>query len=67
MRIFLAKFGVKKKEDIYLLDNNPTKKETEAAFKAIQKRLSAGKKATPRVNYLLVCVFAGHGINKGGT
>ena len=66
MRIFLEKFGVKKKEDIYLLDNNPTKIETMKAFMDIEKRLRAGKAATPRVNYLLICVFAGHGINRGG-
>ena len=52
-------------EDFYILDE-PSSKEASDVFEQIHKRVKAGKVGPNRVNYLIIYLFAGHGINKDG-
>ena len=45
---------------------DPSSKEVSDAFASISKQLREGKKKMPTENYLLVFLFAGHGILKDG-
>ncbi len=60
MKQFMLKFGALP-ENIFLLDN-PSEKETRALYMKILKKLVAGRKAVPVENFLVLHVFAGHGV-----
>ena len=53
-------------DDVYNLDADPTEKETRLVFSEIDKKLRAGKASLPQVNYLVIYLFAGHGILRDG-
>ena len=61
----LEKYQIKE-EDVIDLSNNPSTKATGDALDALSKDLREGKKSDPAVNYLIVFIFAGHGIIKEG-
>ena len=54
-------------EDIYDLSDDPTPEETETVLATISKKVREGKnKCIPIENYLIICLFAGHGVLKDG-
>ena len=61
----MEKFGVTDPNDIYELEN-PTHRETMAMFGELDQRLRTGRDSTPRENFLVICLFAGHGVLKDG-
>lgn len=66
LRECLEKYGIRNPADIYNLDNNPTLKEVTDVCKKIEIRLKAGKFMEPPENYLVIFLFAGHGILHDG-
>ena len=61
----LKKYSIKKR-DVINLGHNPTGADVTDALAKISKRLREGKKKRPVEKFLLVCLFAGHGILKDG-
>ena len=51
-------------DDIYNLDADPSEKEVNKVFMEISKKLKDGKEN--EVNYLVIYLFAGHGILRDG-
>ena len=61
----LEKYQIKTK-NVYNLSNNPTKGEVERGIAQLSARLRAGKKKRPMERYLIIFLFAGHGLQKEG-
>ena len=54
-------------EDIYDLSNDPSPDECDKVLNMISKKIREGKnKSVPVENYLIICLFAGHGVLKDG-
>ena len=51
---------------IIAYDSNPSRKEVEQGFAQISAKLRDGKKKTPMKRYLVIFLFAGHGLQKDG-
>ena len=66
MRECLKNFEIMEKDIIDLTDD-PTMSETSKVFDAISKELREAKKLKPPEKYLIVFLFAGHGILRDGT
>ena len=62
LRECLAKYQIKDEDDIYNLEDDPTEKEIREVFMKIDGKLKSGKESRPVVNYLIIYLFAGHGI-----
>ena len=56
-----------KKDIIDCYSKQVTAKEFENILASISKKLRDGKKKVPKKNYLVIFLFAGHGILKDGT
>lgn len=65
MKEFLLKFGVQE-ENINLLIN-PTEADTKKMYMSVLKRIMMGRKKSPQQDFLVVHVFAGHGVQEAGT
>ena len=61
----LHSFGIRNIYDLYSTD--PTVLKWNQTKKEIFEKLKAGNKAEPQVNYLIICMFAGHGILRDGS
>ena len=61
----LSKYGIKSKH-LYNLDKNPTSRDVETAMKQIGKKLREGKHKVPMERYLVMFLFAGHGLQRDG-
>ena len=48
------------------MEEDPSYAQVIKVFRLITNRLEAGVRVTPRVNYLVIWIFAGHGIVKDG-
>ena len=59
-------YGIKDEKDVYLLDEDPTLEEAHSVMRTIAKRIKDGKKETPARNFVIICLFAGHGILMDG-
>ena len=57
----LKKLGLKD-ENIYRLTNATRMQAHDVIQKKVTDRLRMGKKSKPEINYLVIFVFAGHGI-----
>ena len=57
----LSKFGIKSKDDVYDLSNNPSSQLVQDKLRLIGRRLKKGREAKPRENILVVCMFSCHG------
>ena len=55
-----------KKESIDDLSEDPTSREVDKVFNRISKKLKDGKKKQPMEKYLILFLFAGHGLLKQG-
>ena len=53
-------------EDIYEFDNDPTFVEVNNCIDKISRKIREGKKSQPVETFLVICLFAGHGILKDG-
>ena len=53
-------------EDIYDFSNDPTDKDIDKCLSKISVRIRDGKKKQPVENFLVICLFAGHGVLKEG-
>ena len=65
LRACLAEYDITDEADIYRLAD-PTEMETRHVFEQLDLRLAHGRDSKPRVNYLVICLFAGHGVLKAG-
>ena len=65
LRKCMKEFDITDEQDIYTMDNT-TEAETQAVFDELDVRLKQGRDNLPRVNYLIICLFAGHGVLKDG-
>ena len=61
----LYKYGVKSDKDIYNL-NQPTDKDSKGVFRQLMNRVKAGSKGPKRRHYLIIYLFAGHGVLMDG-
>lgn len=52
--------------DIIDCTNNPTAKEVDKHMSALSKEMRKGKTASPVENYLVIFLFAGHGVLRDG-
>ena len=66
LRACLEQYGIRDAADIYNLDDNPSLKQVNDVCKKIETRLKAGKLMEPMENYLVIFLFAGHGILHDG-
>ena len=57
----LEKYGIQTK-NVYNLCDNPTQRDVETAINQISKKLREGKKKVPMERYLIIFLFAGHGL-----
>ena len=57
----LSKYGFTAR-NVYKLINNPSSRDVEHGMAHLAKMLRAGKKQTPLEKYLVIYLFAGHGI-----
>ena len=57
----LDKYGFKKR-NVFNLSDNPTRRDVEYALNTITKMLRTGKKKKPLDKYLVIFLFAGHGL-----
>ena len=65
MKKCLEKYQIKE-QDVVDLSNNPTADQTGRALDELSKRIRQGKQSEPPENYLVVLLFAGHGILRDG-
>ena len=61
----LEKFQIETK-NVYDFSHNPTSRDVEYALSQISAKLRAGKKQRPMVRYLVIFLFAGHGLQLDG-
>ena len=57
----IRKYGFKKR-NVFNLSKNPTRRDVEYSLIAISTMLRAGKKKKPLDKYLVIFLFAGHGL-----
>ena len=62
----MRSYGIKSQQSIYSLTDDPSHAQFMQELRIITNRLEAGMRQTPQVNYLVIWVFAGHGIVKDG-
>ena len=65
LRACLEKYQIKE-SDVVWLGDNPTTTQLGNEIDKISKKLRLGKKARPPESYLVIILFAGHGILKDG-
>ena len=61
----LNKYGFKKR-NVFNHSNDPTTKEVDYSLKTISKMVRTGKNKKPMEKYLLIFLFAGHGLMHDG-
>ena len=66
LRACFEKYNIRDEDQVLDLSCNPTLKEVNKAFSVIFQKLKAGKKASKKVNYLVIVFIAGHGVLKDG-
>ena len=67
LRECLKHYGLHQdEEDFYFLDDNPSSKQIDQTMKILTKRLKEGREQKPAINYIVIFLFAGHGLLKEG-
>ena len=61
----MEEFNIKDEHDVFILEN-VTEKVVLGTLTEIRNRLKQGRKEKPPTNYLVISLFAGHGILKDG-
>ena len=61
----LAKYRVQEWDELKL-KLNPSRQDVEAVMKKLRAMIAEGQEARPPVNYLVIFLFAGHGMIKEG-
>ena len=64
MKNVLSRYKIRNPENIYMLDQDPTESEVRQVFSKITKRLEIGKQNIPMTKFLVIFLFACHGIIK---
>ena len=65
MRECLKHYGLLD-HNTFNLDQNPTQRQVQQTMLRIRERILQGKRQKPMVNYLVIFLFAGHGLLKDG-
>ena len=65
MRECLKHYGLLE-ANTYNLDQNPSLGQVQQTMMKIRERILQGKKQRPMVNYMVIFLFAGHGLLKDG-
>ena len=55
-----------REEDTYDLSFDPSLKEVNDTMKEIRLRIHKGRDSVPKINYIIIFLFAGHGLLKEG-
>ena len=66
LKALLDRYRLSDEDEVHMMDADPSTKQMKALFKALNTTIREGKKATPKKNYLIFYLFAGHGILKDG-
>ena len=58
----LRKYDIQKEEDVFILNDDPSEEKVRNVFFQMEERLSDGLQARPKINYLVLFLFAGHNV-----
>ena len=56
------KYDIQREEDVYILNDDPSEGKVLDVLAKIEERLNDGLRAKPKVNYLVLFLFAGHSV-----